>query len=48
MVALSAGTDDIEALSGVTIAAPGDVATTSGTYASQSVTYNKFQLQAGI
>ena len=46
MTALSAGTDDIVAQSGVTIAAP-DVSfvPTAGIYASQTVTYNKLQLQ---
>ena len=46
MTALSAGTDDIVAQSGVTIAALGAVTTTAGTYANQTVTYNKLQLQA--
>ena len=46
MAALSVGTDDIITQSGVTIAAP-DASFTpaAGTYANQTVTYNKLQLQ---
>ena len=46
MTALSVGTDDIVAQSGVTIAAPGASFTpAAGTYSNQTVTYNKLQLQ---
>ena len=46
MTALSAGTDDIVAQSGVTISAP-DASFTpvTGNYANQTVTYNKLQLK---
>ena len=46
MTALSVGTDDIVAQSGVTIAAPdASFVPTAGTYTNQTVTYNKLQLQ---
>ena len=46
MTALSTGTDDIVAQSGVTISAPDAYFTpVAGTYANQTVTYNKLQLQ---
>ena len=47
MAALSLGTNDIIAQSGITIAAPDTSFTPAAvTYANQSVTYNKQQLQA--
>ena len=46
MVALSAGTDDIVAQSGITIAAPdASFIPAAGIYTNQTVTYNKLQLQ---
>ena len=46
MTVLSAGTDDIVAQTGITIAAPdASFSPAVGTYANQSVTYNKLQLQ---
>ena len=46
MTALSAGTDDIVAQTGIIIAAPDTFFSPAvGTYANQSVTYNKLQLQ---
>ena len=47
MAALSVGTDDIVAQNGVTITAPeASFTPAAGTYANQTVTYNKLQLQA--
>ena len=47
MTPLSVGTDDIVAQSGVTIATPdASLTPAAGTYANQTVTYNKLQLQA--
>ena len=47
MTALSVGTDDIVAQSGVTIAAPdASFSPAAGTYVNMTVTYNKLQLQA--
>ena len=47
MTALSAGTDDIVAKSGVIIAAPdASFSPAAGAYTNQTVTYYKLQLQA--
>ena len=46
MAALSSGTDDIVAQSGVTIAAPDtSYSPPSGTYTNQTATYSELQLQ---
>ena len=46
MTAQSAGTDDIVAQNGVTIAAPNaSFSPAAGTYTNQTITYNKLQLK---